>query len=153
MNLRERELATVLAALRGRQHRLDHEAEDGFSVDDVATDGGRIEPLTPQEIDALCERLNVADKPRMRLVVEMYGGCIEGVHTDSDAVEITDVVFLEDARYGYETTDDEFVVNGGPWDGKIIFTHHGDTQVNEPAEFEHVMQVAQARIGAAEQED
>jgi hypothetical protein len=54
-----RELATVLAALRYWQR----EGQSGNSVDtepeqDVATNGGTLEPLAEDEIDALCERLN-----------------------------------------------------------------------------------------------
>lgn len=48
-----RELATVLAALRARQ--APHTAAE---TDDIATDGGRFKPLTVEEIDELCERLN-----------------------------------------------------------------------------------------------
>lgn len=54
-----RELATILAALRYWQR----EGASGNSVDtepehDILTDGGEIEPLTAEEIDALCERIN-----------------------------------------------------------------------------------------------
>lgn len=59
----ERELATILAALRYWQR-------DGLSSDehgdlatpgpenDIATDGGTHEPLDLDEIDELCERIN-----------------------------------------------------------------------------------------------
>lgn len=50
-----RETATILAALRYWQregfHSCGHEHE-------IASDGGTIEPLTGDEIDALCERMN-----------------------------------------------------------------------------------------------
>lgn len=62
--LSNRELATVLAALR-----LYQQADpvlggvvigsDQFSaIENIATDCGTHEPLTPTEIDTLCERLN-----------------------------------------------------------------------------------------------
>lgn len=62
--LSTRELATVLAALR-----LYQQADpvlggvvigsDQFSaIEVIATNGGACEPLTPTEIDSLCERLN-----------------------------------------------------------------------------------------------
>jgi len=51
--LTPRELATVLAALRHWQHVGMHAA-----MLDIATDGGKHEPLTETEIDALCERIN-----------------------------------------------------------------------------------------------
>jgi hypothetical protein len=52
--LTERELATVLAALRFWQQTLDHKP-------DFATDWPQFdehEPLDPYEIDELCERFN-----------------------------------------------------------------------------------------------
>jgi hypothetical protein len=51
----ERELATVLAALRHWQRVLPESAE---AYEDIATDGGRLEPLSVAEIDKLCMRLN-----------------------------------------------------------------------------------------------
>lgn len=55
MKLGPRELATVLAGLRYWQ-RLG--VGEGGPEEDIATDGGSIEPLNEVEIDALCERLN-----------------------------------------------------------------------------------------------
>ena len=51
-----RELSTVLAALRWWQLRGDLGSD---ACNDVATDGGTVEPLSLAEIDTLCERLNV----------------------------------------------------------------------------------------------
>jgi hypothetical protein len=51
----ERELATVLTALRYWQAAL----PKGIAVyDDIATDGGRFEPLSINEIDELCMNLS-----------------------------------------------------------------------------------------------
>ena len=58
MDLSDRELATVLAALREWQGILAGEEPAAKEVDDIASDSGRFTPLTPEEIDALCERLN-----------------------------------------------------------------------------------------------
>ena len=55
--LTARELATVLAALRHWQTTLPESAE---VYEDIATDGGRLEPLTVNEIDELCLRLNLS---------------------------------------------------------------------------------------------
>jgi|GEM_PF-1796217 len=52
----DRELATLLAALRCYQ-RLGLPNDDD-TMKDIATDGGRLEPLTDMAIDQLCERLN-----------------------------------------------------------------------------------------------
>jgi len=50
-----RELGHVLAALRLYQRMAGHSAD----LDDIATDAGMHEPMTPDEIDGLCERLNL----------------------------------------------------------------------------------------------
>ncbi len=58
----EQEIAQVLAGLRLLQVHLDnyHEGEDKpwGSVLDIATDAGKYEPPTTDEVDALCERIN-----------------------------------------------------------------------------------------------
>jgi hypothetical protein len=53
--LTAREFTTVLAALRHWQRGLPESAE---VYEDIATDGGSLEPLTVAEIDELCMRLN-----------------------------------------------------------------------------------------------
>jgi hypothetical protein len=52
------ELATILAALRHWQNAL---PENAKAYEDVATDDGRFEPLSVDEIDELCMRLNFGD--------------------------------------------------------------------------------------------
>src|SRR5882762_5623527 len=57
----DREIGTILAALRYWQREgLMSEGEE----QDVATDGGRFESLSVDEIDALCERVNCSDDGR-----------------------------------------------------------------------------------------
>lgn len=59
--MNERELATVLAALRTWQSRAVYALADTHQQNalvDIATDNGRFEALKDEEIDALCERLN-----------------------------------------------------------------------------------------------
>lgn len=51
-----REVATILAALRLWQ--ITPNAWRRSAHMEIATDGGEIEPLTAEEIDALCERIN-----------------------------------------------------------------------------------------------
>ncbi len=61
MHLNERELATVLAALRQRQQQLElQEAVSWYDPDltEIATNHGTFEPLSAAEIDDLCARLN-----------------------------------------------------------------------------------------------
>lgn len=62
--MNRRELATVLAALRQRQQQMEHqELVSCYDLDlsDIADDGGTVVPLTVEEIDALCERLNAGE--------------------------------------------------------------------------------------------
>jgi hypothetical protein len=70
MHVDNRELATILAALRFWQENngpenaaesLGHEFECAVSVNIIATDCGELEPLRREEIDALCERINCED--------------------------------------------------------------------------------------------
>lgn len=56
-----RETATILAALRFWQRHEGHINRAGSYEEDIATDGGRWEPLDAESIDALCERLNLGD--------------------------------------------------------------------------------------------
>ena len=53
--LDEREVATVLAALRYYQA---NEPRSFLTMHEISTDGGRIGALGVEEIDALCERIN-----------------------------------------------------------------------------------------------
>lgn len=61
-DLSDRELATVLAALREWQGILVGNEPAEEEVDAIASDGGRFLPLTPPEIADLCERLNLPPK-------------------------------------------------------------------------------------------
>lgn len=65
------ELATVLAALRYWQREglmsAGHEQ-------DIACDGGRIEPLNDSQIEALCERLNCGEAPLQRAPLSDHEG-------------------------------------------------------------------------------
>ena len=55
-----RELATVLAALRLYQQQLEmNGGAPPQDVEDVATNGFEFEPMTTEEIDGLCEGLNM----------------------------------------------------------------------------------------------
>lgn len=81
----ERELATVLAALRmwqrgscgttGAQAQV---LEAAHAEMDIATDGERLEPLLSSEIDELCERFN-AQQGLPTVVLRVEGGAIHEV--------------------------------------------------------------------------
>ena len=61
VSMTERELATVLAALRHWQ-RQECYADGGIPEHTIASDEGEHEPLDAQEIDELCERLNRSER-------------------------------------------------------------------------------------------
>jgi hypothetical protein len=75
----DRELGTIFAALRGHQQRVC--APDLL---DVATNGGKHSPMTPQEIDMLCQRLfcDTSILATARIVVALDGGLVQGVVSD-----------------------------------------------------------------------
>lgn len=60
----ERELATILAALRFHQDenlRLGPDIPDK-TIKDIATDGGSLKPLDFRDVSRLCERINTCDE-------------------------------------------------------------------------------------------
>ena len=59
MKLDVRETATVLAALRRWQGALLGSEPEGEWMDDIASAGGTVTPLSPEDIDGLCLKLNV----------------------------------------------------------------------------------------------
>lgn len=66
--LSNRELALVLAALRHWQESGDRPLASE-ALREIATDGGRFEPLTTAEIQELCERLNAPSQSGARYVL------------------------------------------------------------------------------------
>ena len=83
-DLEGRELATVLAALR--YYQAENLQDDGAVADqaagDIASDGGRVQPLTRDEIDTLCERLNSqptspATTQALQVILAVSGGVAE----------------------------------------------------------------------------
>lgn len=77
--LTDRELSTVLAALRDRQRR-----HCGSDSSDIASNLGRHEPLRPNEIDDLCMRINSAGQLPLEtnIVVTLDGGLVQTVVAD-----------------------------------------------------------------------
>jgi hypothetical protein len=53
-----RELSTLLASLRFYQSHLNNLVQEHSDLLAIATNEGSVTPLTPTEIDALCEQLN-----------------------------------------------------------------------------------------------
>lgn len=62
MKLNDREIATILAALRAREDKLNGNESDAKGLDDIAAQSGTFEPLTSGEIDDLCTRLNFTNE-------------------------------------------------------------------------------------------
>lgn len=77
--LTDREISTVLAALRDHQRR--HRRTD---PGEIANSLGRYEPLNPIEIDDLCMRINGAGQLPLEanIVVELDGGLVQGIVAD-----------------------------------------------------------------------
>ncbi len=65
LNVSDRDLATILAALRYHQAENLQGTNDipDQAIREIATDGDRLKPLSSQEIDRLCERINLAGDP------------------------------------------------------------------------------------------
>jgi hypothetical protein len=97
-HLDNRELGTVLAALRVWQGM----GQVSQSIQDIATDGGTIEPLNNEEIDALCERINGEPAPVVK--VRVSGGVVQNVETPAG---VTAQVFDYDVDGADVTTLDE----------------------------------------------
>jgi hypothetical protein len=76
--LNDRQLSTVLAALR------DHQRRHCGSDPDIASNLGRHEPLNPDEIDDLCMRINGAEQLPLEanIVITLDGGLVQGVVAD-----------------------------------------------------------------------
>ena len=77
--LDDRELSTVLAALRDHQRR--HCTSDPA---DIASNLGRHEPLSPNEIDYLCMRINDGTPlpVEANIVITLDGGLVQGIAAD-----------------------------------------------------------------------
>ena len=61
----------------------------------------------------------MAKKQKVNLVIEMDGGCIQGVSFDNKAVEIDTVVFTENQKY---VDSDVVEIKSGPAKGDCIYT-------------------------------
>ena len=100
MKLTDRELATVIAALRYWQKWVPVD-ETPIELAEIASGDGKFECMDEAEIDALCERLNRYEPPF--LVVTVEGGMIGSVCTDRpDDIAVAGVVIVD-----YDTDDAE----------------------------------------------
>jgi hypothetical protein len=93
----DRELGTVLAALRTWQR---HHARQMFTSDtrlpedDIATVGRTLHPLTVEEIDALCERLNTPSTAPV-IAIALDGGVVQSVVSDDPRLQGIDVLVID----------------------------------------------------------
>lgn len=89
-----RNLATILAALRYWQREgvgsAGHEQ-------DIATDGGTLTALSADEIDELCEAINMDEPSAPAVVIEINGGMVNCVRA---SVPMRVVVLDEDTEGG-----------------------------------------------------
>lgn len=84
--LGDRELAAVLAGLRVLQGRMVDVQVCMLAVTDILSCGGTFAPLSPREIDALCDRLNLLPLVEWPVVTDPYefAARAEGWARDSD---------------------------------------------------------------------
>jgi len=125
------------------------EADGSWDMDKEMPGTDTVDMLI-QEMPDL-EGKQIIKKPRIRLIVELYGGVIEKIHQDNPDVEITDVVFLEDKKYldGDEDRDEKgnlrFPVETGAFKGQGIYIHYVGTGMVSTKNFTAVMRASNAR--------
>lgn len=115
MKLNEQELATVLAALRWYQHLITGKHPTPYNeltaaIHEIATDGGTIEELNAEEIDALCEKINTIGADNSRHFNEAIGVAEEMYAEASGDREIS--VYGDNCD---DSPDDGVWVNAGLW--------------------------------------
>ena len=76
--MNERQLGTSLAALRVWQRETDWELR---CQDDIASNLGHFEPLDDDEIDQLCEALNIG-KGEPRMVLEIWNDILDTMYSN-----------------------------------------------------------------------
>lgn len=134
--LDDRELATILAALR-----LLQEQGCPAHLTDIATEGFSLDPMAGDEIDDLCERFNTGGTPYSlpHVVVALDGGLVSGVVADRP-------ILLRTVDYDIEgASDDEVTLI--PQDGHdpveaIVACWSDDAVLVDPswiAELEHAL--------------
>lgn len=113
----KRQTATILAALRYYQNSPALGESSGASdIADIATDGGTIDPMGRDEIDDLCEQVNIVPE-RVLIVVGCEGGLVQGA---SSNIEGLSMIVLD---YDTEGCDDD----------EITEVPQSDTAELEPA--------------------
>lgn len=120
----DRELATMLAALRYWQQMLNRTGKSGALVlpDHFADE----KPLTIGQIGVLCERINMAPPARIGITVE--GGVLQDVFTDCPAL-----AGLEVYRVDYDTdgADPEDLADVRQSDGSLEPGHVSRTTIDD----------------------
>ncbi|HWS26411.1 MAG TPA: hypothetical protein VN259_07510 [Xanthomonadales bacterium] len=141
-DLDSRQLAAVLAGLRALQRG------STAGVWDIASDDGSFEPLSPQEIDDLAERLNTtAPAAATRVVLMADGGVLNEAFADG-SFEL--LVLDADTEGGDESQianiegDDVYVTQ---------FSNRGDPDAAREAErVQAIFQEARLQLGAFDEE-
>lgn len=98
--LSTKEINTVLAALRFFQMKG---AAAGPEIADLATNNGAESPMSNDEIDALCERLNVSEP--LNIVVHMEGGAVQSVMANRETGDAVVVFTLDYDTDGIEQSE------------------------------------------------
>lgn len=102
----------------------------------------------------MCQQPPAEPKPKVRIVISLFGGVVDVVSVVGDEVEITDVIFLEDKKYG-DMCDDEYRVKAA--DGRLtdamIYSHHTGVSVLSEEEFTRIAAASQARVDEVPQDE
>lgn len=117
VTLNDRQLATVLAALRSWQNL----PRTSPAHEQIASDDGKFDPLTDDEIDDLCQNLNaghVPAEPVIEIMRKVQPGEVVVEYEVTEAVRYRrKMVFTEqdfvDGDHG-ETVERDWIENGDP---------------------------------------
>lgn len=106
LNVTDRELSTMLAALRLWQLPLGTVAGPNHELMGIATSGGEVESLDAPEVDELCERLNCPPVPAAMTIEQRHGACRElEKEMNRHGCHIAFSVNVEDVREEFENDD------------------------------------------------
>lgn len=118
ITLSGRELATVLASLRATQNVQQHQPL-APEIMAIATNLGEFEPLNHDEVDALCERINIADaappppEPKRTFIVHLQQYVEELATATVEASTVDEAITIAMAKASqldWQTGDDAYAV-------------------------------------------
>jgi hypothetical protein len=125
LNVSDREFHTILAALRHYQE----DVVDRYhpNEDEIATNGGKIEPLNVVDIDQLCERINFPAPEPHYIIIATVEGPTEYWNNEEGWCEFRD----SSTVFTLEERNDANLPIGGAWvqllDDDVITCNCGES--------------------------